>query len=414
MLIRCLNDEGIAEFQSFLERLKLDRNLLTPSTLLTDPRYSFELPHGEVDVEHRTFKSRLDFAVYLERRIREAGIETNVDVRGMWEWLSIFYFDHVFPRSADVGVNPKRYITGRSARSLSYRHLLRDPYLLYRRYRDSSSGELDLLLNDELWRFSDVVEQLTARTRLRNSPGALQVARLLYYDPSSGKTKRVARLGDGGYRRFCQYLQNLPSTFDLSTMSAETIMALLPNTFDQWIDDSDIRSENAEIRSMFGFDKSGSAPISDVAHLADALINVGDRPVSSSKVKVRSDTFRIGVLEAYNSRCCISNIGLVHTTNENTLIYEVHAAHIIPVSERGSDVIQNGLALNRTLHWAFDLGMVWVDSEMRVNVATEVKNDNRNGWLRRYDSQLLSLPKDPRLRPGTDALRWHAEHVALT
>ena len=87
MLIRCLNDEGIAEFQSFLERLKLDRNLSTPSTLLTDPRYSFELPHGEVDVELRTFKSRLDFAVYLERRIREAGIETNVDVRGMWEWL---------------------------------------------------------------------------------------------------------------------------------------------------------------------------------------------------------------------------------------------------------------------------------------------------------------------------------------
>ena len=269
------------------------------------------------------------------------------------------------------------------------------------------------MLSDELWTFSDIVEQLTARSRLRNSPGALQVARLLYYDPLSGKPKRAARLGDGGYRRFCQFLQNLPSTFNLSTMSAETIMALLPNAFDQWIYDSGVRSENAEIRSLFGFDQSVRGAIPNVAHLADALINVGDRPVSSSKVKVRSDTFRIGVLEAYSARCCISNIGLVHTTNENTAMYEVQAAHIIPVSEHGSDVIPNGLALNRTLHWAFDLGMVWIDSEMRVNIAAQVENDRRNEWLRSFKGTYLRLPNDPHLRPSHEALSWHAEHVAF-
>ena len=409
--IRCLNDKGIAEFESFLERLKLDRNLATPSNLLIDSRYSVEFPYGEVDVERRHFENRLDFAKYLDGRIREAGIEANVDARGIWEWLSIFYFDEVFPRSNDVGINPKRYVTSRLKGSLSYRHLLRDPYILYRQHRHSNGGELDLLLCDELWRFSDVVEQLAARTRLRNSPGALQVARLLYFDPVSGKPKRGARQGDGGYRRFCQYLQNLSPQFDLTKMSADTIMAFLPIAFDRWIDDAEIRLENTKARDLFGFQGIEIEPMPPITELADVLTDLDTRAVSQRQVKIRSDAFRFGVLKAYYSRCCISGIGLVHTAYDYTEMYEVHAAHIIPVSEHGTDVIQNGLALSRTLHWAFDLGMVWIDSDMRVNVANEVQSDRRNEWLRSFEGRSLRLPEDARLHPSSDALRWHVENV---
>ena len=194
-----------------------------------------------------------------------------VDVPGMWEWLSLFYFDEVFPRSRNSGVDPERYIIKSRSRSLSNRHLLRDPYLLYRQHRNLGDGELDLLLCDELWRHGDLVENLTARARLRNSPGVLQVARLLYFDSDRSQAKHGTRLGTGGHRHFSRFLQNLPLQFDLMCMSAGTIMALLPVEFDHWIDDAQLRTENQNTRDLFGFQGGQSKPTPPIAELAQVL-----------------------------------------------------------------------------------------------------------------------------------------------
>ena len=412
-LIRCLSDQGITEFEAYLDLLKRDRNADPPLRLLTDSRHSTEFPLGDVTVEQRSFESRRDFAVYLDDQLHDAGVDADADVPGMWEWLSLFYFDEVFSRSRNSGVDSGRYIVKSRSGSLSNRHLLRDPYLLYRQHRHLDDGELDLLLCDEHWRHGDLVENLTARARLRNSSGVLQVARLLYFDSDRNRAKHGTRLGNGGHRHFSRILQNLPLQFDLMRMSAGTIMALLPVEFDRWIDDDQTRTENQNTRDLFGFQSVQSKPMPPIAELAQVLNGIDSRKISQRQVKVRSDAFRIGILSAYDAKCCISNIGLRHIANDDHVMYEVEAAHIIPVGSGGADAINNGLALNRSIHWAFDLGMVWVDSEMRVNVASEVQTDSRNEWLRCFDRRQIRLPNDTRLLPSYDALRWHAEHVAI-
>ena len=116
------------------------------------------------------------------------------------------------------------------------------------------------------------------------------------------------------------------------------------------------------------------------------------------------------MVSAYDGRCIASGLGLTHTASD-TVRFEVEAAHIVPVAEGGKDTIQNGLALARTVHWAFDLGMVWVDERMKLAVAKEVLRDQRNAWLAQLRGRPIALPADVRLRPHPAALRWHARHV---
>ena len=418
LLIRRLNNEGIEEFERFLKQLTNQGTNRDCSYLLSDSVFTEPLPIGEVAIDPRSFVSRRDFAVYIDSRFEAAGITNDVDIFGMWEWLSGFYFDQLIPRGRSVGTDLRRFIVNSSVGRRSHRHLLRNPYMLYRKYRSSEGGELDLLLCDELWNHGDVVEGLSARARLVNSPAALRVARRLYFDPDTGKSKIGTRSGEGGHRSFSRFLRNLPSEFDLSRVSDETILQLLPPAFVRWYD------PGAEIGLLFDSGESfdhGVGPNVDQTEikvlnsleLAHILQNVDSRTLSTSQRRIRHDFFRAGVLGAYENRCAISRIGLVHTERNEDVSYEVEASHVIPVARGGRDLVPNGLALNRSLHWAFDLGMMWIDADYRVNVSLEVQNDQRNEWLRGFEGRKLWLPNDARLVPSREALCWHAEQVAI-
>ena len=412
--IRRLNENGIAEFERFLKRMSSDPADIDCSYLLQSNQFSDSLPFADVLVEKRSFQSRYEFARYLDERFETAGKTYDVDVPGMWEWLSAFYFDELRPRGRTTGTDLRRFIIESTAGRRSHRHLLRDPYTLYRRYRHSTNGELDILLCDPLWNHGDVVENLSARSRLRNSPGALQVARMLYFDSATGKTKVGTRSGSGGHRHFSRFLRNLPPQFDLSTISAETILTLLPAAFDKWYElgeDSQFLFDLGE--PMFDPDPMHDEPVPGTLELADILQDADERSFSQSQRRVRSDLFRTGVLGAYENRCAISQVGLVHTEHDEDINYEVEASHVIPVARGGKDVLPNGIALSRSLHWAFDLGMVWVDREMRVQVANDVQSDRRNEWLRAFEGRRLWIPDDAKLRPSTEALQWHEQHVAV-
>ncbi len=418
MLIRRLTALGIAEFERFLQRLGTANANADCSALLTHPEFSESLSIGDVEIESRQFDSRREFAEYIDGRFRAAGINNDVDIQGMWEWLSVCYLDQLLPRGRSTGKDPRRFIIDATVGRRSHRHLLRNPYMLYRQFRNSDGRELDLLLCDELWNHGDIVENLTARARLANSPGVLRTARKLYFDPLTGKPKTGTRHGVAGHRNFSRFLLNLPTQFDLTEISEDTILALLPSSFEVWLNKSheiesstgDAESTEKDVVEKFSEFEGG---IPDTLELADILQNVASRKMSTSHRRVRRDYFRAAVLGAYENQCAISRTGLVYSERNQDISYEVQAAHVIPVARGGRDLIQNGLALNRSLHWAFDLGMVWIDSDMRVNVSRDVQTDRRNEWLRGFEGHSLSLPDDPRLSPSYEALSWHAEHVAI-
>lgn len=134
-----------------------------------------------------------------------------------------------------------------------------------------------------------------------------------------------------------------------------------------------------------------------------------DRDVTINARKIRDDAFRTNIRKAYKNRCAISDLGLQRPGS--TSLYEIEAAHIIPVARRGTDVVQNGLALSRTLHWAFDHGIICVDPDYRVQVAPEALVISGNSYLQQFHQQELHVPSATELSPSQEALEWHRKSV---
>ena len=409
--VRCLNDAGVQEFAGYLARLRSDATAPPPFALLEDPRFTRPTALGAAHVEHRDFANRREFADYVDARFRMAGIVGTADEPGLWEWLSLFYFDAVCPPDAAGRRQPgaaNRHLVNSAFARRRHRHLLRGPYMLHRRYRGGPNGELDLLLAYPLHVHGVAATHLVERPRLLDSPGVLAAANRLYFDTATAGPKPGYADDSSGLRSFCRFLNNLPAAFDLAHLGADTVLALLPPQFEDWL----AGSGDTVLRFRHGTPPQTPQPGEPWAGvLNDLLQDLRDRPLAAAQRRVRSDLFRTGVVAAYSARCAVSGLGLAHAVGDKTQ-YEVQAAHIVPVAQGGRDLIQNGLALTRTVHWAFDLGMVWFDDRLRLAVAEQALRDSRNRWLAQLRGRSLAMPANPQLAPSAEALQWHAAHVA--
>ena len=419
--LRCLNGAGIREFEQYLIRSNDNPGEAPPAAILRDPAYSTEFPLGEVIVEERSFANRREFATYLDSRFEDAGILDDVDVDGVWEWLSLFYIDVTCPVKNDGArriLKPNRYILKPSSDIDPRRHLLRNAYRLYRQVGMHDPRAADLLMSQRVDDYAKVVTHLGERKTIRDSRGALYAARELFYDDKTDTTKPNVSDADIGVQAFGTFLVNLPPEYDLTSLSASTILALLPEKFSAWIPDSGRKREIAELRTILergGFQPDDAMSEDDASRSAamnETLLKLGARKTATVTRPVRNDMFRIAVLKAYDARCAISRIGLMLVPRSGGVRHEVEAAHIVPVARGGKDYISNGLALNRTLHWAFDNGMLWINNEYQIVVANRAMQIDRNKWLTEYHGTQLAQPADPGSMPDPDALRWHAKNIA--
>lgn len=411
--LRCLNEHGVREFERYLVRARDDRSVAPPYHLLESPRSSAAFVLGEVEIEQRAFTDRREFAEYMDARFVEAGIDEDVDVDGVWEWLTLYYFDTTCPVRGDGRrvKKPNRYVLNPSSEVDPRRHLLRNAYLVHRRMGLRDPRAVDLIMSQRVDDYAKVITHISERRTIRDSRGALHAARELYFDAAHGRTKRNISDTEIGVQAFGAFLVNLPHEYDLTTLSSTTILALLPDGFDDWIEDEERRRQIAELRRRMeeGGIHAGSSGEGATSTNRSLLT---DRDLKLMPRRVRDDLFRIEVLRAYDGRCAVSRLGITYSPRSGSVRREVEAAHIIPVARGGGDVVVNGLALNRTVHWAFDQGMIWIDDDFRIVITRETMKDERNEWLSTHHGRQLSLPSDPELSPNRDALRWHARHVA--
>jgi putative restriction endonuclease len=129
---------------------------------------------------------------------------------------------------------------------------------------------------------------------------------------------------------------------------------------------------------------------------------------SHQKKRARDELFRISVREAYSSVCAITRIGLRTET-----AIEVEAAHIIPVHREGPDDIRNGLTLCKTMHWAFDNGLISISEDHKLLVSkkfTSGKFASANDSLLNLKGKQILLPSKSSLQPAAEALQWHRKH----
>ena len=129
--------------------------------------------------------------------------------------------------------------------------------------------------------------------------------------------------------------------------------------------------------------------------------------IETSQIRIaRSAVFPQRVRAEYERTCCVSGIMIATPT----YLYEVEAAHVVPVSEGGTDDIRNGLALAQTLHWAFDRGLFGILPNRTIYLPSKVKAMKDNSFLMHYDGRPIHEAKTAGLRVHADALRWHLEN----
>lgn len=233
-LVRALGNAGIERFRAYLAELRAGATAPPPDALLTDPRYASELS-AEARVERKPFASRWGAGEYLWNQLQPLPPEEVEANRGLWAWLSLYYFDQVCPRRPDGSRQPGqdyRHVPDFSFR-YRYRHLLYGPYAVYRRHR----GHAILVLSGPLHRQQRIYWEITSRTDLIASRGVLEALNALYLDRSRGIPKRGAQAAiprPGTVLRFVRVLQQLDVTYDVYGMTGDEILKLLPPEFDEW------------------------------------------------------------------------------------------------------------------------------------------------------------------------------------
>jgi hypothetical protein len=236
MKLRRFNSDGIAVFAEYRARLQLEPTLPPPLDLLEDAALT-EFISEDVEVVARSFTNRLEAGLFLNELIDAAGVNLPEQDRGLWTWLTLFFFDEVCPADGNGHRDPQdeaRLLPLLDNHQRFYRHLLLGPFLIVRAHRDQPERAV-AFLKQPLWKPGDIVEQLASRKELVTNRAVAEAATRLYFDPVAGAFKRGhSSKVRGGPRRLASLLNQLDLTWYLYGLSADEILNLLPKEFDRF------------------------------------------------------------------------------------------------------------------------------------------------------------------------------------
>jgi putative restriction endonuclease len=124
-----------------------------------------------------------------------------------------------------------------------------------------------------------------------------------------------------------------------------------------------------------------------------------------AKERIHQEAFRISVLDAYGERCCVCRInyrGLLDAAQiiEDSLLY-------------GQPVLENGLALCKIHHAAYDGALLGIDPDGIVHVRSDLLQAKDGPMLRHglqgFHREPMRRPNNPRHAPARERLahRWN-------
>lgn len=119
----------------------------------------------------------------------------------------------------------------------------------------------------------------------------------------------------------------------------------------------------------------------------------------------RHKAFRDRVLGLYGNRCAFSGKQLMTPAGLTGL----DAAHIIPVTSKGSDHPVNGVALAKDIHWAFDKGLIGVDADRRIIVPGSVTALTENAEISRFAGRSIAESHDTSMLASEEGFAWHRQ-----
>lgn len=237
MRLRRFNDAGVDAFRAYLDACRLDPRLAPPMELLEDAALT-ERTTPAIDVEPQTFKTKGDAAAYLADRLKSLTEKTiDLDV-GLWAWLTLFYFESIVPptRGRRTVKGEYYYILDAADSRYVYRHLLR---IAWRTLKIAPKHNR-LMLSTSLSTLDKVTERTMSRLYLSRIPCFFEVLDRLYWDPATQRSKpgivnqTNVRGGDLAHRLPLR-IRQLEKTFDLPSLTADELLALLGAEFEPWL-----------------------------------------------------------------------------------------------------------------------------------------------------------------------------------
>lgn len=121
----------------------------------------------------------------------------------------------------------------------------------------------------------------------------------------------------------------------------------------------------------------------------------------------RQTAFAKVVLENYDQACAVTGQRF-HSASHT----EAEGAHIIGRAVRGTDDPRNGVALSKSVHWAFDRGIFTISDQYEVVINPKARTANvANFPLLEMDRRKITLPADAYYWPHPEALAWHKAEV---
>jgi len=209
-----------------MDRDELLEQIATLATSGTPVGY--DLPDARPEVT-----SRLQLGEHLVAAMRDAPPEA-IGNPAAWTWLTLAYFDLVFPADSAGPGEDARYILSEEPQRY-YRHLLYGPYLVVAAHRKEAKG-LGVLLGNAPDKPGDVWEQIASRQDLIASPKIVEAIGRLYYDRARNAAKPgAAAKGPGSIRRFVNVVSQLDCTWDLWEVPVEELIEMLPEEFDRFL-----------------------------------------------------------------------------------------------------------------------------------------------------------------------------------
>lgn len=132
--------------------------------------------------------------------------------------------------------------------------------------------------------------------------------------------------------------------------------------------------------------------------------SVTDRIVHETTVSslFSASSFRDFVMVGYKNLCAITGT-VIRSANYMNL----EAAHIKPQSHGGLFLPNNGIALSRDLHWAFDKGFFTLDDSYKIMVHQDIKSE----YLKSFNGKEIRLPDDDFFKPNLENIKYHRENV---
>lgn len=124
------------------------------------------------------------------------------------------------------------------------------------------------------------------------------------------------------------------------------------------------------------------------------------------KIRVNQSFFRKAVIASYNSKCCITGLGIPELLN---------ASHIVPWSKDEDNRVnpRNGLCLNAIHDRAFDRGLLTIMPDFKIKISKLIKRSDADSavqdFLLQFDGAEIRLPT--RFSPDINFLKYHNKNI---